>query len=387
MPNSQSRRGFVIVWLLYFFEFGAIGLFFPFLNIFYLQNGLSGTEIGLVGTAGAVLGVLGASTWGYLGDRLGRPRLLLCIGSVAASLVLQVIPLVHGLWGYLALTCLSGLIGAGIAPLVDSLTLGLLGNNSEEYGRYRLGGTIGYILATAFAGMLYQRIGLQWIFLFYGVVMVGFAITALFLPPTPLRLEAREKKGIGKMIRQPVWLVFVASVFLVWIAASGIISFMGIAIKSLGGDDGLVGLAAAAGALAEIPFMLFSGRWMRRFGAHAMLGFGMLAFAGRLALYGWMPVPTWAIFIGMLNGPTYVFFWNSAVNYARNLAPAGYEATAQGLLGSITNLGTVVSALFCGFLFDQMGARGMFWVLGACSLLGFLIFSFGQARRTAPARS
>ena len=373
-----SRRTSIVVWLLFFFQFGAIGMFFPFLNIFYLQNGLSATEVGLIGTAGAALSVLGASAWGYLADRIGRIRLLLVAGALGGALFFQIMPLLHTLEAFLALTCLTGVIGAGVAPLVDSLTLGMLGERSEEYGRFRLGGSLGYILTAAFAGLVYERIGLRWMFFFYGLVILGFAITALFLPPAPPRLENRPARGVASMVRQPVWLVFALAVLLVWIAAIGIINYIGPAIKSLGGSDSLVGLSTSLGALAEIPFMFFSGRWMRRFGAQVMLGFAMLAYAARLALYGWMPGPTWAIFIGMLNGPTYVFFWNSAVNTARRLAPPGYQATAQGLLGSVTNLGSVISALFCGFLFDQMGPGGMFWVLAACCLAGFLIFWAGR---------
>ncbi len=384
--HFQTRRGYIVVWLLFFFQFGAIGMFFPFLNIFYLQNDLSGTEIGLIGTAGAALAVLGASAWGYLADQIGRIRLLLVASALGGALFLQITPLLHTLWAFLALTCLTGVIGAGVQPLVDSLTLGMLGDRSEEYGRFRLGGSLGYILTSAFGGLMYERIGLSWMFLFYGLVILGFAITALFLPAAPPRLENRPARGIAGMVRQPVWLVFALAVLLVWIAAIGIITYIGPAIKSLGGSNSLVGLATSLGALVEIPFMFFSGRWMRRFGAQAMVMFAMLAYAGRLALYGWMLDPTWAIYIGMLNGPTYVFFWNSAVNYARRLAPAGYQATAQGLLGSITNLGSVISALFCGFLFDQMGPGGMFWVLAACCTAGFLIF-WGGRRATALAPS
>jgi MFS transporter, PPP family, 3-phenylpropionic acid transporter len=381
-PNS--RRGLIVVWLMYFFYFGAIGLYFPFLNIFYLQNGLTGTEIGLVNTCGAAVGVLFASLWGYLGDRVRSPRLLLAIGALVCSLILQANPFVHGFWPYLLLNSASGLINAGLVPLIDNLTLGLLGNRSEEYGRYRMGGSVGYILTTAFAGLVYQRVGLQWMFLCFGLFMIGFIISALLLPPATAHPENQEHKGIGNMIRQPVWLIFAAAVFLTWIAASGMLSYLGVAIKSLGGDDGLVGLCVSLGALTEIPFMLFSGRWIRRFGTSKVLWFAVITYAARMVLYAVMPVPTWAIFIGMLNGPTYVLFWSSAVNYARQLAPAGYQATAQGLMGSVTNLAGVVSALFCGYLFEQAGARGMFWVLAACCVLGFAIFGVGKTVRNKP---
>ncbi len=376
-----AQRGLIIAWLLYFFQFGAIGIYFPFLSIYFLQNGLSGTEIGLIGTASALMGVFGASLWGYLCDHTSQPRLLLAGGALGAALIVLAVPLVHSFWDYLALGCLSSLIGAGVPPMVDNITLTLLGNRSEEYGRYRLGGSVGYILSTAVAGVLFNRIGLQWIFILYVTIVALFSFTALFLPSMPIHLSTQNQKSIGTMIRRPTWLLFVASIFLVWIAASGIISFMSVALKSLGANEELIGLTASIGALVELPFMLFSGRWMKKYGTTTMLWFSMLAFTGRCVLYGLMPVPVWAVYIGMLNGPSYVFFWSSAVNYARQMAPEGFGATAQGMLNSVTNLASMASGLFCGLLFDQMGANGMFWGLGASCGLGFLIFRLGSLRQ------
>ena len=179
----------------------------------------------------------------------------------------------------------------------------------------------------------------------YAVVTVLLLLACLRVPRLPVRMGERPTGQIGKMIFRPSWLIFALCSFLIWTAASGSITFLGVTIKSMGGGDSLIGLAATIAAVAEIPFMFFSGRMMRRMGMQRMLWVSMFFFTLRIGLYGFMPVPAWAIGINLINGPSYVFFWNSAVNYANQMAPDSLKATAQGLFQSTTNLASVVSAL------------------------------------------
>jgi len=95
-------------------------------------------------------------------------------------------------------------------------------------------------------------------------------------------------------------------------------------------------------------------------------------------LLGMMQAPEWAVAINLLNGPAYAFFWNSSVNYASRVAPEGYAATAQGLLISTTSLAGMASALLTGWLFDQVGATRLFFVMAFFCLTAFILFGSGS---------
>ena len=214
----------------------------------------------------------------------------------------------------------------------------------------------------------------------YAVIMVLFAFTSMRLPVLPIRTGSHATRQLGAMMRKPAWMVFALCVFLIWVASSGAISYLGISIKAMGGGDSLIGLAATMAAIAEIPFMFFSGRMMRRMGMRTMLWVSMLFYTLRIGLYGLMPSPVWVIPINLLNGPSYVFFWNSAVNYANQMAPNSLKATAQGLFQATTNMASVVSAILCGWMFDQIGPSGLFRVLAMFCLAAFIIFGVSQRR-------
>jgi sugar phosphate permease len=100
-----------------------------------------------------------------------------------------------------------------------------------------------------------------------------------------------------------------------------------------------------------------------------------------------MKDPFWAIFINLINGPAYVFFANSAVNYANKMAPPSLAATSQGLLNSTISLAGVVSSILMGVLFDQVGPSGMFTAMAFCCLAALLVFGLGMLRNRSMQRA
>lgn len=365
-------------WMIFFFQYAAIAVYYTYLNVYFRNAGLSGTQIGLINMSTALVGVGSAVAWGYISDRTGRPRLLIAFGALGALTVAQFIARVHTFPNFLILGVLGSLLNSAPGTLTDSTTLAWLGEHREDYARYRLGGTFGYILTGTLAGFLFDRAGLQFMFPAYGVIMAVFAAFALFLPDLPVRQEARTGGAIGAMIRRPAWILFIFCAFLVWIASNASITFMGVVLDSMGANRGLIGIAVTIGAVVEIPFMMFSPQLLRRFGPVVLMIVALGLLFVRYLLLSWMPAPEWAIPINVLNGPGFVLFWNSAVTMANKMAPVGMAGTAQGLLSSTMGLAGVISALLTGILFDRLGTSGLFLVMAFFVLSALILFTTGN---------
>ncbi len=371
---AQPHRLWV-VWLLFFFQFAGIGAYFAYQNIYYLEAGLSGTEIGIIGMTIALVSVASSVAWGYISDRTGNPRLLMALGAVGSLVTAQFVPLVHEFYAFLGLAMVASFVYSAPATLMDSTALAMLGDRREDYGKYRLGGTFGFIIASLSAGYLFDWLGLRVMFPFYAVIMAAFAGTALLLPALPTHITAQARGDMGRLLRSWSWLIFSASVFLVWIGINASITFLAVALSHMGANQSLIGIVATSGAVVELPFMLFSGWFLRRYGPVRLLIVAMLLMISRFMLLGLMPAPEWAIFINGINGPAYVFFWNSAVTYANKMAPPSMGGTVQGLLIATTGLASVLSSLLTGWLFDRLGPNGMFQVMAVVVLAALLLFA------------
>jgi PPP family 3-phenylpropionic acid transporter len=381
-PREAPRpRRMWVIWVSYFFQFAAVGIFTTFLNIYLHDAGFSGTQIGLLNMLAAIVGLVSSVAWGYLGDRTGIPRFIIAGGAAGALLAVQFIPYVHGFWPILMAFCLGNLMNAAPMTLLDSTTLVLLGAQRENYGRYRLGGSIGYILVTLASGFILQGSGTQVMFPLYGAMMGVFALAALWLPPATLHLEPPSFKQISEMVRQPAWLLFIVVVFLSWISYNATIMYLGVSMKAMGASESLIGVATIISAVVEMPFMFYSGAFLRRFGPVRLLATAMGLMVVRYFLLSQMPTPSWAVAINVLNGPAFVFFWNSAITYANKMAPRALAGTAQGLYSAATSLAGVVSALLAGWLLDVLGPKGIFLVMSGLVFAALLLFSAGTLIR------
>jgi MFS transporter, PPP family, 3-phenylpropionic acid transporter len=377
----------IVLWLLSFFQFAAVGVYFTYLNVYYHQAGLSGTQIGLINMSTGLVAVGASIMWGSLSDRIGNSRFLLVFGSIGALITAQFIPLVSTFWPFLLLGCVASLMFTSPMTLIDSTTLSLLGDRREDYGRYRLGGTVGFIIAGLSAGFLFERLGVSLMFPIYGFILGALAVTALMLPKVRIQRKSPRREDISRLVRHPEWILFSASIFLLWITNHSAIMFLPVVMSSMGATQSLIGVSATIGAFVEIPFMIYSGFFLRSYGPRRLLTIAMGLIVFRLFLLGWMPVPAWAVAINLINGPAWVFLWNSSVMYANRMGGPALAGTAQGLLISTTGLAAVVSSFLSGWLFDELGPNSLFIVMAFIAIGGLILFTVGTLhQRTAEVR-
>lgn len=376
--EARLQRGLSIIKLLYFFFYAGLGVFIAFLNVYYQSIGLSGTQIGLINTFGPLVGIFGTTLWGMVSDRFGKIRLLLVFASLGVILAVTGLSAAQTFLWILLIACFFSLFHSAIFPLLDSTTLSLLGDRRERYGYYRVWGTIGFIVTSLLAGLVYQRFGLRVMFPAYTVVILAFLVASLGLPNQPIRLGGSLLYGMNQMIRKSAWIIFAASVLLLWVAASGTMAFLSITIKAMGGGEVLIGMAWTIAALVEAPVILLSGALLHRFGAARLLGISFIGYTLRTLLYALMPSPNWVLGINLLHCVSYVPFWIGAVAYANDLAPDNLKATSQGMLFSIMSLASVGGAMLSGLLYDSIGPPGLFKVLTGFCCAALLLFWTGR---------
>lgn len=378
MPSNP--RAILIGKALYFFLFAAVGIFVPFLNVYYNEIGLNGKQIGLINTLGPLIAIFSGPMWGLLCDRLGRLRLLLVVVIIGAIISVLFLGQITDYLAILGLIAIFNLFGSAILPLIDSYNLSLLGEHREFYSQQRIWGSFGFLASSIFAGSLFERIGLHGVFIGYAACLGLLLITLVWLPPVAMQVGRTVFKGFTQMLRQPVWIILSAAVILVMIANNSWVNFLGITVKKMGGDDALVGRMWSVGALSEIPVMLFGARLIQRWGAKRMIATGFFFYGVRLILYSLMPRPEWVLGINLMQGLSFGFYWVGGVNYVSQITPAHLRATGQSLLATFYNIAAVIAGPVIGSIFDNFGSSRMYQMAAITAWCGVLVFIVGTLR-------
>lgn len=359
--------------ILYFLLFAAQGVYFTFINVYYAGIGLSGTQIGLINTVSPLVGMFSSPGWGLLSDRSGKTRRWLAIATLGVIVASLAIARVQSFALLLVIVALYALFNSPIVPLVDSTTLELLAENRERYGAQRVWGSIGFVITSAVIGLILERVGISFIFTGNAVILAGFIVALLALPERPVRLGGSIWRGMNTMMRQPPWVVFALSIGLLGMANSGMLNFLSVTLRQMGGSDGLIGITWTISAVAEMPIMILSAVLLKRFGARRLISIAISVYGLRLVLYSLMPAPEWAAWISLLGGLSFGLYWISAVTYVSELAPENLKATSQGLLVAVTSLAGIIGATLAGWLFDQVGPFIMFRILAGFCVLALVL--------------
>lgn len=236
-----------------------------FLPLYLEYKGLNGTEIGWVLAVGPLAAIIAQPFWGYMSDKYKTVKyiLLICISGLLVSSVL-----------FFQMNSLVAILLAGFVFYFFTSPIGGLGDSLGQrradalnisFGTIRTWGSIGFAISSLVIGQFLSAAGIQymiWPYLLFGIMalIVTFRLTDVKVANEPVQL-----KDVNKLIRNKPFLLFLFFIMFITMTHRTSDSFIGLYIKQLGGNEGLVGIAWFVGVASEALIFAFAGRWFRNY--------------------------------------------------------------------------------------------------------------------------
>lgn len=387
LAPARSTAGASRLWvakLYYLFFFGAIGAIAPFFNVYLSERGLSGMEIGVINSVPPLVSLLANPLWGGIADRWRIHRAVMTLCVLMTALVVLPFIWVTGFGPLLLLVVLMTFFRAPVPALLDSTTMEMVGRAGTSYGRQRLFGSIGFVVASYSLGQLVTAHTLDLIFWVQALLFgVGCGALSLLLPMQTRGKSVQLWRGLRLLVQRRSYLVFLAMNILMGMGAAAFITFAGLRILALGGNEQQVGLGFALNSIAEIPVMFVGGQLLARYSLRKLIVAPLFVFS--IVYVGVALAPTAVVVLSLLPllGLSYGLFWPAVVTFASKAAPSGMEATGQALMGAAQGgLGWALGALLSGFLWDAAGGAAVFVMAAVAMCAAAMVFMVGL--RAAP---
>lgn len=377
---EELRRGLVIAKCFYFAYFAAIGTLAPFLNVYFARLGLTGTEIGWLGSVAPLIALTANPLWGAVADRWQAHRWVLALCAFGAGLVSLFYLAADSFWSLMVVVVVLSFFRTPIGSLVDSTVMDLVRRTGSTYGHQRMWGSLGFVLVTALLGRLVSADDLRIAFWMHGLLlMIACTGLSLRLPITSRDGRVSLLAGLKRLAGRRSYVAFLGAMALMGIGTSSYVNFLGLHMLELGGTEWLIGLAWAVNGAAEFPMMLFGSRWFAGLAHGRLIQFGFAGYAVVWTLMALVSHPMALVICSALNGLCYGMIWVAAVNYASEAAPAGLSATAQALVGAVqSGIGWSLGSVIAGNLWDLQGGLAVFLMATLAALLGGALFWFGS---------
>jgi MFS family permease len=379
--DTLRIRGF------YFLMFGAVGCLFPYLVLYYQRAGLTGRQIGVLAAVTALVTQLASPLWGLMGDsRALRKRLL--TAATAGAMVSAYLFSVTSSFGWLAIIAMMhSFFFSPISPLVDSTALEVADASRRSYGALRAWGTVGFVLTSLAIGRAVELAGLKTMFVGYALLMFGCLVLSLRFPARRHEWTGPLRRGLGLLLADRAFLVFLIGAFLLTAAMRPANDFFALYLDAVGARESMVGLSWAIAALVEAPVVFFSGVLLRKLGARGLFLLACGAYAVRWFLYAEVTAPGVILMIQLLHGLSWAPYLVAGVVLTSEHAPEGLGATAQGVYsGTTMGLAGMTGSLVGGWLYDMVGVANLFRVCSLAAVLALALLLLSGRARSAAAR-
>lgn len=379
MPAQAAPRG-------HLFAFAALsasyfahnGFFNPYLPLWLKAMGLGVVDISLLIAVQAATRLLAPYAWGALSDHTGERVKLLRFGAMVA--LVSSLGLFWGLglgfwWlaGVLVMmfshtSFMMSMNEAAMAHLVSS------GGafDARRYGRVRLWGSLGFLVAVFVAGGWFEAFGMAHFPAWAALTLLAVVISTWRLPDLKETVPAHQTRlAVWPVLRQSAVRWLLTSIFFHVLAHMGIYVFFSLYMDQLGYSKTVIGLLWAVSVLAEIVWFYTQSRWLPRLslggwlvlcGAVTVLRMGLTASSATvLALL---------VLAQMLHAITFAAHHSVVIALLSHHFPGRLRGRGQALYTVIAyGLPGVLGSLVGGFFSEKYGLSAVFIASAAISLV------------------
>jgi PPP family 3-phenylpropionic acid transporter len=371
--------------LFYFCYYAALGAYTPYIGRFVDAQGHGGYLVG------AMLGLWYASrivappAWNAINARNPRPGLALFLGCAATLACFAGFTQARSAAALLAVMAAFGLSYNAVMPQFEAMTLAALGRNSQDYGRVRVWGSIGFLCVASTYGALLDRLGeasFPWLSLplFVALAAAAWVHRRAAPPATPAGEAALEA---GHLWRRPGVRRFLLVALLMQCGFGAFYVFYTLHLQAQGQNGTAVGLLWGTGVLAEIVLFWHAPRLLARFGAPGLMSFCIAVTVLRwivTALYGHSLPLMFAA--AALHAFSFAVFQASCMRQMAAFFPGGRAAAGQGLLyGFSSGVGGVLGAGLAAWMWDLGGGRAAFLAGAGVTALAWVVYALRDRAR------
>ena len=358
--------------------FAAVGCFFPYIALYYRHLGLSGPAIGLLTAIPPLATALLAPVWGLVADRYGLHRRVLRGALILSGVAALGLRAATGFAPLLIAVVCFALVAAPVLPLLDSFGITISQRYGLAYGKLRLWGSAGYVVAASAVGWLMGGTVSDGFLAAYALALLLAVGATAGLPALHGQQVRRTWSGTAGLVRRPAMVILLVTGFLVSVGTSALNTFLGIYLAALGGGAGLIGAANALAAVSEIPILLGGATLSRGLGSRRLLILAVVVYIGRLVAVSVIPGPGWVFPVQLFHGLSFGANLMASVTLVNQIVGTERAATGQGLLASALALGTITGSVAGGELLDRIGVVAVFRLAAVVMLLGLGVFLAGR---------
>ncbi len=368
---SWPRQSFRFA-LFFFAYYGYVGVFSPYASLYFAGKGMTAAQIGVLMSLMQVMRIFGPNLWGWVADHRQQRVAVLRATALAAVLAFTGMFFGTSFAQFLCVMVAVNLFTSAQTPLSEALMLSEMRGDLTHYGRLRLWGSVGFILAVTLAGPFLDWFGIglmPWIAL--GLLALVL-VSSLRMQETVHGDAHPEAPSVLALLRRREVLAFFTSTFLMIAAHASLYVFYSLYLAQIGYSNTVIGLMWSLGVVVEIVFFFYQAPLFKRFGVRKLMIASLLIGGVRFLMIGFGAGSLVLLLIAqVLHAATFGAHHSASIATLQRWFSGPLQARGQALFTSVSyGLGGTLGGLVLSAFWDTFGARTVYTVAALFSVAG-----------------
>ncbi|EIV1854748.1 3-phenylpropionate MFS transporter [Vibrio vulnificus] len=371
---KPSPYGWISQYFLGFFF--AYGVYLPFWSLWFKEQGVSSTDIGLlvgIGLATRCVANMVITPRIHKAEHI-MPALRWL--SFAALIFVGFHFFTGGSFWLMALaTVLFNLCCGPVVPLSDALANYYARLKMLDYGRTRLWGSIAFIAGSTVVGYLISLYGTDMILY---TALVGVCVSLLLsmrsanVMPVTRSEHHSERPKLTQLLTDGPVVKFLLLAALIQGSHAAYYSFSAIYWQQAGHSEEIIGYLWSLGVVSEVAVFALSKRLFAGWSLRALFVAASIGVMLRWGITASTTLLLGLVLVQLLHGVTFAMAHIAAIQYIQNSEE--HKMVALQALYNALPLGAFIAAMtaFSGWGFEHWGAN-VFWVMAAMGLVALFI--------------
>jgi MFS family permease len=362
--------------ILYFIVFGALACFSSFLTPYFLDRGLSYSQIGILFAIYSLVGVLAQPFWGVITDKYASKKTTLIITMTISGIFAFGFIISKGFYSILISIIAFMFFTSSIISIIDANTYDLIDVHKDiKYGKIRLMGSIGYALISLVLGAIIKLTSINVPFLAYFIfTVVGLILLSTINEKSRRAVSSINLSDIVRIIKNKRFILISVSALIANAAFNSNGNYIAVLIEETGGNVANLGMLFFIVAMSELPFFFFESKVIKKYGILNIYIIGMIFYIIRFFINSLCTSYQAVLAIQLLQGISFPLYLTATLQYVIRIVPPETRTTALTTFAAITGgIGGFIGNIGGGFLLQIISIFQLYKILAVLCIIALLI--------------
>ncbi|WP_300081317.1 MFS transporter [uncultured Thomasclavelia sp.] len=378
------KNSYLSYFLMYNFYYLSWALFSALISVYLMDRGFKASDVSLVVSASFLTSMITQPIIGKWNDEfdIKKVNAILFVIVAIGGIVFMVS---NSLFMIAVSYSVVLMMINGVNPVMEKIATA----SPYQYGKIRIWGTIGYALGSQFAGILYDLVAPQAIFIVFVLTMILCIIGLVGTEPDIKKEAAKEneKVKILTLFKNKKFVYYLAICAIFYGVTNMSNTFVPSMLTDKGLDVDVTSTILSIAVFCEAPLVLFSNRFMDKTANKTLLIISISMVCLQCAVYGFdLPLIFILLITFLAKHPSGMLYIMINLKVINTLIDENQQITALAYVATLKNLVAIIFQNVAGNILDVTTYSNLYlicfgWMLVALILVIFFKISSGNDKK------